>query len=34
MILPASVVHRRFTNNELSVENIYEYSDWLPVHAK
>ncbi len=33
-ILPASVVYRRYVNDELHVENIYEYSDWQLVNAK
>jgi len=28
MILPVSVSYRRFVNEELHVENIYQYSDW------
>lgn len=31
LILPVSVVHRRFVNDELSVENIYQYNDWKPI---
>jgi hypothetical protein len=34
MLLPAAVVYRRFRNDELSVENVYEYSDWQPLKAK
>jgi hypothetical protein len=33
-LLPASVVYRRFRNDELAVENVYEYSDWQPLRAK
>ena len=33
-LLPAAVVYRRFRNDELSVENVYEYSDWQPLKAK
>ncbi len=33
-LLPAAVVFRRFRNDELSVENVYEYSDWQPLKAK
>jgi len=33
-LLPASVVYRRFRNDELWVENVYEYSDWQPLKAK
>lgn len=32
--LPASVVYRRYVDNELTVENISQYSDWQPVKAK
>jgi len=34
VLLPASVVYRRYVNDGLVVENIYEYSDWQPVSAK
>jgi hypothetical protein len=34
MLLPAAVVYRRFRNDELSVENVYEYSDWQPLKTK
>lgn len=34
ILLPASVVYRRFRNDELWVENVYEYSDWQPARAK
>jgi hypothetical protein len=27
-VLPVSVVYRRFVNDELTVENVFEYSDW------
>ena len=30
LILPVSVSFRRFVNDELLVENIYQYSDWQP----
>ena len=33
-LLPASVVYRRFRNDELWVENVYEYSDWQALRAK
>ena len=33
-ILPASITYRRFVNDELHVENIYQYSDWVPVGTK
>jgi len=33
-LLPASVVYRRFRSDELTVENVYEYSDWQPLRAK
>lgn len=33
-LLPASVVYRRFRNDELWVENVYEYSDWQALKAK
>jgi hypothetical protein len=28
MILPVSVVYRRFVNDDLHVEAIYRYSEW------
>ncbi len=31
MILPISIVYRRFVNDDLNVEAIYRYSDWQPV---
>jgi len=34
LVLPASVVYRRFIGTRLVVENICEYSDWQPVHSK
>ena len=34
VILPASVTYRRFVNDELHVENIYQYSDWLMAGTK
>ena len=33
-LLPASVVYRRYRSDELSVENVYEYSDWQPMKGK
>jgi len=33
-VLPASVVYRRYVDNELKVENVSQYSDWQPVNAK
>lgn len=33
-LLPAAVVHRRFVNDQLLVENKYQYSAWQPVNAK
>jgi len=33
VVLPASVVYRRFVNNELKVENVSQYSNWQPVKA-
>ena len=33
-LLPASVVYRRYRSDELSVENVYEYSDWQQMRAK
>jgi hypothetical protein len=33
-VLPASVVYRRYIDNELRVENVSQYSDWQPVDAK
>jgi hypothetical protein len=32
-VLPASVVYRQFLNDQLRVENVYQYSDWAPVKA-
>lgn len=32
LILPASVSYRRFVNDELQVESIYQYSEWGPVN--
>jgi len=34
MVLPVSIVYRRFVNGDLSVEGIYQYSDWKPVNNK
>jgi len=34
ILLPASVVYRRFRNDELWVENVYEYSHWQAVSSK
>ena len=34
ILLPASVVYRRLRNDELSVENVYEYSDWQQFKVK
>ena len=34
LVLPVSVVYRRFVDDELHVEAIYQYSDWQPVTAK
>jgi hypothetical protein len=31
MILPVSTVYRRFVNDELQVEAVYQYSDWQSV---
>jgi hypothetical protein len=33
-LLPASVVYRRYVDNELKVENVSQYSDWQPVKPK
>jgi hypothetical protein len=33
-VLPASVVYRRYIDNELKVENVSQYSDWQPVNVK
>jgi hypothetical protein len=33
-VLPASVVYRRYINNEMKVENVSQYSDWQPVNSK
>jgi hypothetical protein len=33
-VLPASVVYRRYVDNQMRVENISQYSDWKPVNAK
>jgi hypothetical protein len=33
-VLPASVVYRRYVDNDLKVENVSQYSDWQPVNAK
>jgi hypothetical protein len=33
-VLPASVIYRRYVDNELKVENVSQYSDWQPVNAK
>ena len=33
-VLPASIIYRRFVNDQLYVENISQYSDWRPVDAK
>jgi hypothetical protein len=33
-LLPASVVYRRYRSDELSVENVYEYSDWQRLKGK
>jgi len=33
-VLPASVVYRRYIDNELKVENVSQYSDWQPVDTK
>jgi hypothetical protein len=34
MVLPVSIVYRRFVNEELSVEDVYQYSDWRPMNPK
>lgn len=34
MVLPVSIVYRRFVNEELSVEGIYAYTDWRPLNQK
>ncbi len=34
MILPVSIVYRRFVNDDLHVEAIYQYSDWQLVNNK
>jgi hypothetical protein len=34
MVLPVSIVYRRFVNEELSVEGIYAYTDWRPLNLK
>lgn len=34
MVLPASIVYRRFVNGELSVEDVYQYSDWRALDGK
>ena len=33
-VLPASVIYRRYVDNELKVENVSQYSDWQPVNPK
>ena len=33
-ILPASLIYRRFVNDQLYVENISQYSDWQAVESK
>ena len=33
-LLPASVIYRRFVNDQLYVENISQYTDWRPVESK
>jgi hypothetical protein len=33
-ILPASVVYRRFVDDELFVEGIYRYTEWEPLSRK
>jgi len=33
-VLPASVVYRRYVDNQLKVENVSQYSDWRPVSAE
>jgi len=33
-VLPASVVYRRYVDNELRIENVSQYSDWQPVDGK
>jgi hypothetical protein len=34
MVLPVSIVYRRFVNEELSVEGIYEYKEWRLLNPK
>lgn len=34
MVLPVSIVYRRFVNEELSAEDVYGYSDWRPLQHK
>ena len=34
MILPVSIVYRRFVNDDLFVEAIYQYSEWQAVNNK
>ena len=34
LILPAAVAYRRYVNDQLRVENVYQYSDWQPVSEK
>jgi hypothetical protein len=34
VVLPATVAYRRYLNDQLYVENVYEYSDWEKVDAK
>ncbi len=33
-VLPASVVYRRYVDNEMKVENVSQYSDWQAVDGK
>jgi hypothetical protein len=34
IVLPVAVVYRRFVNDDLFVEDVYEYSGWQPVTRK
>jgi hypothetical protein len=33
-VFPASVVYRRYIDDDLKVENVSQYSDWQPVNGK
>jgi hypothetical protein len=34
VVLPASVIYRRYVDNEMKVENVSQYSDWQPMSVK